>query len=150
MNMKKKRRVRFLSFLFGLMIFSMPILFAGCGGKEAPSLGGVKVLSRPTDYSFKEAVGEFSENYYNIFAKHILENLYNIYEYDNLDLDVLSDRKIIFDQETDETRKKGFLPLDASNGKTYTTNDLGDDKYYLYETSENKQRDKKKIHNNIC
>ena len=63
---EKKRKIRFLSFLFGLMIFSMPILFAGCGGfslngsdESQLSLGGVKVLSRPTDYSFKEAYAAF-------------------------------------------------------------------------------------------
>ena len=125
MNMKKKRRFRILSFLFGLLIFSMPILFAGCGGyslkgidRSQLSLGGVKVLSRPTDYSFKEAVGEFSENYYNIFARYILQILYNIYEFEDLD-------------GVPTEVKTG---LDTEHCKTYTSSDLGDDKYYLYDS----------------
>ena len=124
MNMKKKRRFRILSFLFGLLIFSMPILFVGCGAfsqdgtdESQLSLGGVKVLSRPTDYSFKEAVGEFSENYYNIFAQYILKNLYKIYEFEDLD-------------GVPTEVKTG---LDTSNGKTYT-NIPENEEYYLYDS----------------
>lgn len=111
----------------------MPILFAGCGAfsqdgtdESQLSLGGVKVLSRPTDYSFKEAVGEFSDNYYNIFAKHILENLYKIYEYDGVE-DVISETKILIDEDD-----KPYEGLDTTV-ITYT-NVSDDDKYYLYDS----------------
>ena len=111
------------------MIFSMPILFAGCGGfslngsdESQLSLGGVKVLSRPTDYSFKEAVGEFSENYYNIFAKHILENLYKVYEYDGWELLNSDVKNQIFNDITPQL-----------NEITYT-NVSEDNKYYLYDS----------------
>ena len=107
------------------MIFSMPMFFVGCGGysrkgidQSQLSLGGVKVLSRPTDYSFKEAVGEFSDNYYNIFAKNILENLYWVYEYENIGL-------------VDASIFAGITPIE--NVSTYT-NVSNDDKYYLYDS----------------
>jgi len=118
------------------MIFSMPMFFVGCGGysengvdQSQLSLGGVKVLSRPTDYSFKEAVGEFSENYYNIFAKNILEYLYKIYEYDGVQ-NVIQQTKILIDED-DEPYER----LDKSHGYTYTDEStMGDYKYYLYDS----------------
>lgn len=98
----------------------MFLLFAGCdggmgglGGDEAQkSLAGTKVLSRPSDYSFSDAVGEkFSENYYNLFARSCLNHLYSVYE------DVIN-------------RGSYFYSIDEENGLTYTT--LGEDtKYYL-------------------
>jgi len=102
----------------------MFLFFAGCdggmggfGGDEAQkSLAGTKVLSRPSDYSFSDAVGQYSENYYNLFANEMLKNLYWIYYNCNND-------------STDNF----FDSIDEEQGITYTT--LNDDtKYYLYDS----------------
>lgn len=72
------------------------LLFAGCDasdealeeeestGISTQSLAGAKVLSRPADYSFSEAVGSFSEHYYNLFARDIMHKLYFVYNTQSL------------------------------------------------------------------
>lgn len=84
--MKKKNFIR----LFSLIMSFTFLLFAGCsagggsgsgsGGDQIDVLSGTKVLSRPSGYSFADAVGEYSEYYYNLYARAILKNLYNAYE----------------------------------------------------------------------
>lgn len=70
----------------------MFVLFVGCepnkgggggGGSDedyVAALDGTKVLSRPSGYSFADAVGEYSENYYNLYARAILNYIYSVYE----------------------------------------------------------------------
>lgn len=69
----------------------MFLFFVGCdggpgggGGSEEgnpQSIAGAKILSKPSDYSFSDAVGEYAtEYYYNLFASEILKRLYHIYE----------------------------------------------------------------------
>ena len=42
-------------------------------------LDGVKVLTRPENYDFDDAIGEYSENYFNIYSSYLLNYLYNVY-----------------------------------------------------------------------
>ena len=65
------------------MFCCMFFLFAGCSasggsgnGDNVAVLAGTKVLTRPAGYSFSDAVGVYSENYYNLFAANILNLLY--------------------------------------------------------------------------
>lgn len=125
--MKKKKGIyRILSFVFCAMF----LLFAGCdatggggggGGDSIAVLDGTKVLSRPSGYSFAEAVGEYSENYYNLFAAKILEILYYGYEDAQFDENVLED-KGTFDS---------FMSLEGEN--TYGKFG-GNDAYYLFDS----------------
>ncbi len=128
--MKKKKG--FLAiFLCLCMLF-----FVGCGDGgpddfdddmdnsfgEVLSMEGVKVLSKPTEYDFGEAVGENSVNYYNEFAREILYGLYNIYE--------KPDVPQVFDPKQEETF---FKDLNQINGRTFGSDDEND-KYYLYDS----------------
>lgn len=126
--MKKKKGIyRILSFMFCAMF----LLFAGCdatgggGGGNGDSiavLDGTKVLSRPSGYSFAEAVGEYSENYYNLFAAKILEKLYSAYEIETFDEEVLDNA---------EGKIENFIPLEGEN--TYGKFS-GNERYYLFDT----------------
>lgn len=82
--MKKKSFVKIFSLILCLCfaLFS----FVGCtesnkGGDESePSLlSGVKVLTRPENYDFDAALGDFSTNYFNILSKWMLDYLYQTY-----------------------------------------------------------------------
>lgn len=131
-NMKKKK-----SFLAILLCVCM-LLFAGCmdggpgglGGDdddgsfgEVLSMEGVKVLSKPTDYKFDDAVGDNSVNYYNEFAREILRALYNVYENPNA-INAL-----------DKTQEEVFFDsLDENNGQTFNHFTDDDNKYYLYDS----------------
>ena len=111
----------------------MFLLFAGCtagGGSGSGSgedqidvLSGTKVLSRPSDYSFAEAVGEYSEYYYNLYANEILQNLYNLFETSEYD------SRIISPSENDFAN--GFVEVTGDN--TYG-NFTDNDQYYLYDS----------------
>ena len=122
--MKRKKQYKFLSILLCFMF----LLFAGCdggmggfGGDEAQkSLAGTKVLSRPSDYSFSEAVGKYSEYYYNLFARNILYGLYGAYEDQFLGVKA-------------EQIPNIFDPIDKENGLTFSTVDEKT-KYYLYDS----------------
>ena len=107
----------------------MFLLFAGCtagggsgsgsGGDQIDVLSGTKVLSRPSDYSFAEAVGEYSEYYYNLYANEILQNLYNLFETSEYD------SRIISPSENDFAN--GFVEVTGDN---FT----GNNQYYLYDS----------------
>ena len=113
----------------------MFLLFAGCsagggsgsgsGGDQIDVLSGTKVLSRPSDYSFAEAVGEYSEYYYNLYAQAILEQLYNIYEAGQ----VTSER--LTTEPTESDLNNGFIKIIGDN--TYG-NFTGNNQYYLYDS----------------
>lgn len=99
----------------------MFLFFVGCeggpggGGGESDtpqSLDGVKVLSKPADYSFGDAVGEYAtEYYYNLFSGAVLKTLYNVYENGTLD-ELKSNTKIATEIE------------DLENGKEYLYDSL--------------------------
>lgn len=103
----------------------MFMFFVGCdggmggigGGDNPQSLAGAKTLSRPAGYDFSEAVGEnASKYYYNIFSRHLLYNLYEIYSINNF------------------TPGAGLLEhIDVENGETYG-NFTGNNQYYLYDS----------------
>ncbi|MGN1200924.1 MAG: hypothetical protein ACI4R8_01485 [Candidatus Caccovivens sp.] len=119
--MKRQKKFRFLS----LLLCCMFLLFAGCefgGGGEidgtsTQSLAGAKVLSRPADYSFSDAVGNFSENYYNLFAREIMAGLYN--SYNNMGY-------------TPGEKEFYLKEIDKNNG--FTIGEESDNKYYLYDS----------------
>ena len=48
--------------------------------EDPVNLLGVKVLSKPASYDFDAALGDYSVNYYNLFASNLLNYLYNVYE----------------------------------------------------------------------
>ena len=123
--MKNRKNIRFLSVLFCFMF----LFFVGCdggmggigGGDDGnpQSLAGAKTLSRPAEYNFSDAVGEnASQYYYNIFARHVLYNLYNIYESN------------IFEETARDILLKD---IDTENGETYTTF-TGYNQYYLFDS----------------
>lgn len=111
----------------------MFLLFAGCsagggsgsgsGGDQIDVLSGTKVLSRPSDYSFADAVGNYSEYYYNLYANEILQNLYNLFETSEYD------SRIISPSENDFAN--GFVEVTGDN--TYG-NFTDNDQYYLYDS----------------
>ncbi len=129
--MKKKGRI--LAFLLCFVF----LFFVGCGmgeesfGDEDNPIGDpistrmldrVKALSKPATYNFKEAVGaNASENYYNIFAHVIFEQLYSVYEGATTDY-----KSEIFD----------FTKEELNNGLTYGqfVGDEENKKYYLYDS----------------
>lgn len=83
--MKKKKNYRFLAILFSFMF----LFFVGCDGgpggllgDDVPkSLDGVKVITRPGDYDFDNAVGDAaSKYYYNLFATNVMLNLSGMYQ----------------------------------------------------------------------
>ncbi len=125
-----KKKIRVLSILLCFVF----LFFVGCGAGEEDfddenfgetistrMLSGVKALSKPSSYSFKDAVGELaSENYYNIFAHEILQQLYLVYE---TTYTGFADQ--IFDFTSDE----------LANGITYQHfGDNENNKYYLYDS----------------
>lgn len=111
----------------------MFLLFAGCsagggsgsgsGGDQIDVLSGTKVLSRPSDYYFADAVGNYSEYYYNLYANEILQNLYNLFETSEYD------SRIISPSENDFAN--GFVEVTGDN--TYG-NFTDNDQYYLYDS----------------
>lgn len=111
----------------------MFLLFAGCtagggsgsgsGGDQIDVLSGTKVLSRPSDYSFADVVGNYSEYYYNLYANEILQNLYNLFETSEYD------SRIISPSENDFAN--GFVEVTGDN--TYG-NFTDNNQYYLYDS----------------
>lgn len=143
--MKKKWYKKILSVLLCFVC----LFFVGCGdgGPDGgngddyyqSTLDGVKVLSRPAEYSFSEAVGDFSEYYYNLFSREILNALYANYNDFYLNDDYL---KLYISEFTKD--------IDLVNGETYQTFTYNDDgevtgtvqnfsveenKYYLYDST---------------
>ncbi len=146
--MKKKKRILALIFSFIL------IFLVGCaeGGEIDEDLGGdsefddewsdedlkdlygdtpiemegVKVLSKPESYDFNVALGDNSVNYYNLFARHLLNYLYNVYENPtNIDND--DDKNAIF---------KTTKTIDSST-ITYTTDNSfnnNENRFYLFDS----------------
>lgn len=114
--MKKNKWFRILSFIFCFTF----LLFAGCDASEdaleeeestgisTQSLSGAKVLSRPANYSFSEAVGTFSEHYYNLFARDIMNKLYFVYNSQRLEYE-------------DQTKIYQNLVLKDAGGANYQT-----------------------------
>ena len=108
----------------------MCLFFVGCGdgGPDddledefySSSLEGVKVLSRPANYNFGDAVGEYSEYYYNLFSANILKELHDTYTNQSVqgaywDTDILKN-------------------IDTSNGQTFSSFENESNKYYLYDS----------------
>lgn len=113
----------------------MFLLFAGCsagggsgsgsGGDQIDVLSGTKVLSRPSDYSFAEAVGEYSEYYYNLYARAILAELYNVFEGEQeVESRVIS--------PLDEDIQNGFTKLSGDN--TFGNFSQENNQYFLYDS----------------
>lgn len=114
MSMKKNSFVKFFSLILCLCfaLFS----FAGCtGGKsgggddesgEPSLLSGVKVLTRPENYDFDKALGEYSTNYYNILSKNVLLGLYKLYGSANLSGN--SKNEILGENENQKTSYNGL------------------------------------------
>ena len=131
MSRTKKRYYRILSFLFCFLF----LLFAGCDGGpleeeeeeslQRRSLAGTKVLSKPADYSFSQAVGEYSENYYNLFSREILSGIYEVYS----DFSMTSDFNKIFFEGLTSSAGETTYQIDGDGNLT-----MGDDKYYLFDT----------------
>lgn len=131
MSRTKKRYYRILSFLFCFLF----LLFAGCDGglldeedeesMQTRSLAGAKVLSKPADYSFSEAVGEFSENYYNLFAKEILDGLYLTYSNMGFRTAIANQ---LFDGITASAGETTYQ-IDGDGNLT-----MGDERYYLFDS----------------
>lgn len=118
---KKKRFYRILSFMFCCMFF----LFAGCSasggsgnGDNVAVLAGTKVLTRPAGYSFSDAVGVYSENYYNLFAANILNLLY-LYQVGGFRDSILN------------PHKEGYQDIQGEN--TYGKFE-NNQQYYLFDT----------------
>lgn len=107
-------------------------------GDDAPlSVQGVKVLSKPADYDFKDAVGkEYSDNYYNLFAWEILNALYKVYEDDSV--------QVRLENEKEVSRTKIYEGLDTENGTTFPIKvdengkpinpDISEKEHYLFDT----------------
>lgn len=96
---------------------------------------GVKVLSKPADYDFAEAVDVYSENYYNLFAREVLNLLYNVYEDDSVTSRTDEDVRAIIYNPTETDLENGYKSLDTSNGYTYSSETSDDDQlYYLYDS----------------
>jgi len=131
--MTKKRSYRFLTILLSFMF----LFFVGCDGGPAgdgdddgntpKSLDSVKVISRPVDYKFEDAVAGKSQYYYNLFAKEIVYDLYNVYH----------NAGEVFVGDAANKREALFNGFDTANGLTYnTTNSFGNnvtDKYYVFD-----------------
>lgn len=95
---------------------------SGSGEEQTVTLlDGVKVLTRPSGYNFGEAVGQYSENYYNIFAGYILKYLYKVYSDININ-----------DPESDDY-KAIYTNIDLGNGATFS-NATAEEKLYLYDS----------------
>lgn len=116
----------------------MFLLFAGCSstgggsGDDIAVLDGTKVLSRPAGYSFSEAVGEFSEYYYNLYAAQVLGTLYGIYENG-----ATPNNKIIPIETDSDPLEPGFMYLEGDNTfRKFGTDSLSrvSEKYYLYDS----------------
>ncbi len=129
MSKAKKKGLKILSFLFCFLF----LFLTGCDGgpsdddfddledpnnpgtSTTQSLEGVKVLSKPANYSFSDAVGDYSKNYYNLFSREVLNGLYLVYaDYTEAELSNFCDK------------------IDTANGHTFTNRD--DNKYYLFDS----------------
>jgi len=113
----------------------MFVLFVGCepnsggggGGSDedhVAALDGTKVLSRPSGYSFADAVGEYSENYYNLYARAILNYLYSVYERNDS-----NEAKLDAIINPDESNiQNGYIALQGNTFSKTTPN------YYLFDS----------------
>ena len=130
--MKKKKIIyQILSFMFCCMF----VLFVGCepnsggggGGSDedhVAALDATKVLSRPSGYSFADAVGEYSENYYNLYARAILNYLYSVYERNDS-----NEAKLDAIINPDESNiQNGYIALQGNTFSKTTPN------YYLFDS----------------
>lgn len=122
--MKRQKKFRFLSFILCCLF----LLCTGCefgglgedGGISTQSLDGAKVLSRPADFSFEEATGDFSENFFNLFSREVLLGLYNVYN---------------AQQYRVEDASEFFKDLESVSGQeTYGNFSKEENKFYLYDS----------------
>lgn len=124
--MKKKKR----GFL-ALILCATLLCCVACTRSESQGvtyLEGTKVLSRPSDFNFAQAVGSnASQYYYNIFARGIVNSLYEVYE---------SDSVLTRDLSEDGRTKREWLYGNLSgDGFTYSvTKDTSANAYYLYDS----------------
>ena len=119
-SMKNKKR-----FLSVVLCFLM-LFLVGCNnvlednGVSVKAFDGVKVLTRPADYfdNIGEIVGDnASENYYNIFAANVLNNLYLVYEN-------MSGSGLLYNYDISNLDTKTLNLKDAQ----------GPEKYYFYDS----------------
>ena len=152
--MKKKRFLRFFSLILCLCfaLFS----FAGCGNatgggdiddgddsetseQEPTLLGGVKTLTRPENYDYDAALGDFSENFYNIFSGYIMQYLYQNYSLNAFENENDATYKAFFHDNIQEDEKAKFPDTDykslvvEAGTITYPLSDAVS-KYYFYDT----------------
>ena len=94
--------------------------------QEPTLLGGVKTLTRPENYDYDAALDGFSENFYNIFSKFIMEYLYETYVDNSLAEGIAS---VIY--TTTETSDYDSLVV-QDGVTTYPLSNV-DTKYYFYD-----------------
>ena len=84
-------------------------------------LSGLKALSRPEDYDFSKAVGDYSENYFNIFSRYILYYLQEVYGgkvYKDLNRMIYTTAEFFKDAGDEEDVKDWtFVETDETNNK---------------------------------
>lgn len=148
MSMKNKKCYRILALLLCFMFMFAVGCTGGAGedddddntnGGDYKSLDQVKVISRPGDYDFSDAVGENSQYFYNLFSSSVVKNLYEFYAGINTSLHNVE----IHNDERPKLRESLYANFDYSNGLSYKkgeTNDVSDtfgnsenDFYYVFD-----------------
>lgn len=123
MSMKNKKSYRILALLLCFMFMFAVGCTGGAGeddddtnGGDYKSLDQVKVISRPGDYDFSDAVGENSQYFYNLFSSSVVKNLYEFYAGVNTDLHKANGLKKV---QAQKLRDALYANFDYSNGLSY-------------------------------
>lgn len=125
MSMKNKKSYRILALLLCFMFMFAVGCTGGAGeddgdddtnGGDYKSLDQVKVISRPGDYDFSDAVGENSQYFYNLFSSSIVKNLYEFYAGVNTDLHKANG---LGSDQAQKLRDALYANFDYSNGLSY-------------------------------
>lgn len=125
MSMKNKKSYRILALLLCFMFMFAVGCTGGAGeddgdddtnGGDYKSLDQVKVISRPSDYDFSDAVGENSQYFYNLFSSSIVKNLYEFYAGVNTDLHKANG---LGSDQAQKLRDALYANFDYSNGLSY-------------------------------
>ena len=128
MSMKNKKSYRILALLLCFM-FMFAVGCTGGAGEDDDnsgdykSLDQVKVISRPGDYDFSDAVGENSQYFYNLFSSSVVKNLYEFYAGINTSLHNVE----IHNDERPKLRESLYANFDYSNGLSYKKGETNDD-----------------------
>lgn len=132
MSMKNKKSYRILALLLCFMFMFAVGCTGGAGeddndddtnGGDYKSLDQVKVISRPGDYDFSDAVGENSQYFYNLFSSSVVKNLYEFYAGINTSLHNVE----IHNDERPKLRESLYANFDYSNGLSYKKGETNDD-----------------------